>query len=110
MTNEELKLPTPRLITTQRDLAHTKVPLYDGDQMQEYAEAVATKWVMRAGAQEAMAGHYRAALEAIALHDYGRLHPAFDPQREALKALKKAGVLGPNVRAERPQTAAPQPE
>lgn len=98
MTNEELKLPTPRLITTQRDLAHTKVPLYDGDQMQAYAEAVAVKWVMRAGAQQALADHFKAALKEIANHDYGQLRPPFDPQAVAVDALKKAaGLKRPNV-------------
>lgn len=87
------ELPTPRLITTQRDLAHTKVPLYDGDQMQEYAEAFAAKWVMRAGAQEALANHFKAALKEIAGHDYGRLRPTFDPQAVAVDALKKAAGL-----------------
>lgn len=36
----EGRLPEPpRLLTTQRDLAHTKVPLYDGEQMRAFALA-----------------------------------------------------------------------
>jgi hypothetical protein len=64
------------------------------------AEAEATKQAMKAGAQRGLTAHFQAALEKIAYHDYGQLHPPFDPQEAAIEALTQAGVLACNPRFE----------